>query len=234
MSFDFQHALFDFPHLVGAAAGAACAWLASRFCDALSGEIEEGVPLSLHVLSVYRSGGPADQASPWGSVAFFAAFGWASAWHDLSAPTVAALSGLAAAAAVIDLRLHVIPEELTWALLFSGLLLGSFAPHAAAGAAGAAAAAACVWLAMAVVGWARRVDTRAGADVAAAAAGGAWVGVSGVGIYLLVAAGVFLSTSILARMRGDAWSPMGPALVVAIPLAPAVAAWIGQGLPPSL
>jgi len=144
-----------------------------------------------------------------------------------AAPAVAGGLGLEAASLVlvgwtcllaswIDVREHVIPEELTWPLLFAGLLLSPFEPDAWTRAAGAAVCCGSMWLSLAAVGWARGLDTRAGGDVALAAAAGGWLGLDGAVPFLLGASLAFVLHALPARMRGVEWVPMGPALSISL------------------
>lgn len=112
----------------------------------------------------------------------------------------------------IDFVEHIIPEEITWPLLFLGLLVSPFEHDPWARAAGAAVCCGAMWASLAAVGWLRGIDTRAGGDVALAAAAGAWLGVEGTAAFLLLSSVVFVSYSIPSRLRGDIWVPMGPAL----------------------
>lgn len=155
-----------------------------------------------------------------------------------SAPAVAGGLGTEAACLIlvgwtcllaswIDVREHVIPEELTWTLLFAGLLVSPFEPDAWTRAAGAALCCGAMWLSLAAVGWARGIDTRAGGDVALAAAGGAWLGLSGAAPFLFAASVLFVIHAMPARLRGVEWVPMGPALSLAL----VVLAAFGRFLP---
>lgn len=124
----------------------------------------------------------------------------------------------------IDLKEHVIPEELTWLLLFSGLLISPFEADPWSRAAGAAVCCGAMWLSLAAAGWMRGLDTRAGGDVALAAAAGAWLGLGGAVSFLLLASFIFVLHALPARFRGVEWVPMGPSLAAAL-LASAALGW---------
>lgn len=117
---------------------------------------------------------------------------------------------------LIDLKEHVIPEELTWAVLFAGLLLSPFESDPWLRSAGAAACCGAMWLSLSLAGWLRGLDARAGGDVAMAAAAGAWTGLGGSPAFLLIASAAFILHAAPARLRGIEWVPMGPSLVVAL------------------
>lgn len=127
-------------------------------------------------------------------------------------------------AGVMDTRFHIIPEELTWGLLFSGALLSPWTNGSDDAILGALMASGAAWTAMMVVEYRTGQLTRSGGDIAVAAAGGAWVGMFSSGTYVFVACVVFAAYAAVARMRSDGqkWLPMGPALLVAIPIAPAL------------
>jgi len=136
-----------------------------------------------------------------------------------SGPVTVALIGLIWAGLLvswIDLREHIIPDEMTFVLLFAGLLLSPFEEDAYMRAAGAAACCGAMWISLALTGWLKGVDTRAGGDVAMAAAAGAWIGVGGVPAYLLFACAFFAAHCIPLRLKGTDWVPMGPSLCAAL------------------
>jgi prepilin signal peptidase PulO-like enzyme (type II secretory pathway) len=138
---------------------------------------------------------------------------------------------LAVPASIMDVRLMIIPEEFTWALLFSGALLSPWHFGAQDAIIGAAIACATTWAVMAGVELRTGLPLRSGADIAAAAAGGAWVGMVASGVFVLISCFVFIVYSLAAgALPGNRrFVPMGPALLVSIPLAPLATPWI-EGL----
>nr|WP_250807991.1 prepilin peptidase [Neorhizobium tomejilense] len=140
--------------------------------------------------------------------------------HPLS-PAVLVLMAVCLPACVMDLELMVIPEELTWTLLFAGALISPWHAGADDAVIGAALATGALWLSLAAVEYSTGRNMRAGGDIAAAAAGGAWVGMSLSGVYVLSACLVFSCYYLALRYRNDeGWVPLGPALLAAIPVAP--------------
>lgn len=125
----------------------------------------------------------------------------------------------------IDAKEHIIPEEITWTILFSGLLLSPFEPDMAFRVAGAATCCGAMWLSLAAAGWARGVDARAGGDVALAAAAGAWVGMGGAASLLLLSCLFFVAYAAPFRLRGEEWTPMGPALCLGLLSASLLSCW---------
>jgi prepilin signal peptidase PulO-like enzyme (type II secretory pathway) len=132
---------------------------------------------------------------------------------------LAIVIGMAVPAAVMDAKITIIPEEITWPLLFWGLMASPWTASMQDAAYGAAIGWVAMWMPMTLVGWTKGVDTRSGGDVAAAAAGGAIVGVSGLGVYLFLTAIIFMLHSAWSRSGQERWTPMGPALFASIPLA---------------
>lgn len=145
--------------------------------------------------------GAATAVTPW----LWGGFGPEAAW------TIFFLWA-AVLAAWIDAVEHVIPEEITWTLLFSGLLASPFGLDLLDRAGGAATCAAAMYAALAVTGWLKGLDTRAGGDVAMAAAAGAWVGLASAPAFLLASSLAYVAYAGPARMGGAVWVPMGPAL----------------------
>lgn len=138
-----------------------------------------------------------------------------------SAPflVLAAFIVLAVPASVMDIRLLVIPEEFTWPLLFLGVLLSPWNIGAEDAVLGAALASAVTWIAMTGMEYRTGLPMRSGGDIAAAAAGGAWVGFFPSGVFVFSACVVFMIYTVLSGSK-ERWVPMGPALLVAIPLTP--------------
>lgn len=136
---------------------------------------------------------------------------------------------MAMLAAAIDWENGLVPEEITWTLLFAGLLASPFEDDVWSRVAGAAMGAAMVWVSMSVVGWLKKVDTRAIGDVAMGAAGGAWLGLQPTPWWLFAAVVVHLCLSaVVAREENgnvDGWLPFGPGLMAALPAALAFSAW---------
>lgn len=151
----------------------------------------------------------------------------ALAWFGMS------WAGVAAAAlwltllflAWMDWNESWLPAVVTRPLFWSGLLMSPFAATADQRIQGAFGACLLMWLAMKLVGWARRADLVAGGDVALAAAAGAWLGRDGVPLFLLASALLFIAYAAPLRVRGRVLVPMGPALAagwwVALMLLPA-------------
>lgn len=114
----------------------------------------------------------------------------------------------------IDIELHIIPEEITWILLFCGLFVSPLGFDMTDRVAGAALSALTMWVSLTATGYLMKQNTQAGGDVALAAVAGAWIAVSAVPTFLLVSSITYVAYSVPARMRGHIWTPMGPALVV--------------------
>lgn len=140
----------------------------------------------------------------------------------LNAMSIAAIFVACAAflAAAIDWENSLVPEEVTWSLLFAGLLLSPFEGDIWSRVAGAGTGALLVWLSMALIGWWKRIDTRAIGDVAMGAAGGAWLGLMPVSWWLLAASAVHVLLCVKAAQKdedGLRWLPFGPAMMGALP-----------------
>ena len=116
----------------------------------------------------------------------------------------------------IDLEHHIIPEEATWLLLFSGLLISPASYDIFDKVVGAAVCTAAMWLSLTVVGMLKGEDTHAGGDVAMAAAAGAWVGIGMTPVFLFATSLVYTCHAGLERYHGRKWTPMGPALTVSL------------------
>ncbi len=123
-------------------------------------------------------------------------------------------------ACVFDLELNIIPEEMTWGLLFVGALASPWNMGTEDAVIAAAMATGAIWISMALIEYTTGKNTRSGGDIAAAAAGGAWVGVANSGVYLFTVCVVFVASVGILRHDEESWTPMGPALLAAIPLAP--------------
>lgn len=144
--------------------------------------------------------------------------------HCLAAVFVACAAFLAAA---IDWENGLVPEEVTWSLLFTGLLASPFEGDVWIRVAGSALGALMVWLSMSVIGWRKKIDTRAIGDVAMGAAGGAWLGLQPVPWWLFAACALHLVIYAVARRDedGDGWLPFGPGLMATLPIVLAFSAW---------
>jgi prepilin signal peptidase PulO-like enzyme (type II secretory pathway) len=142
-------------------------------------------------------------------------------------PALAVLIVLAVPGSVMDARLLIIPEEFTWALLFSGALLSPWHVGAEDAVIGAAIACGVTWITMTLMEYRTGLPMRSGGDIAAAAAGGAWVGMASSGVYLLSACVIFAACAALSGALSEKrFLPMGPALLAAIPVAPVLYGWI--------
>lgn len=201
--------------VVSFAVALAAAWV----CDALETDFREDSLLLPHVLSVLFGKG-VQKRHPGVWPALFLAV--AGAFCAIAAPgnTLATivLCSLAAAASVIDLRLNIIPEELTWGALFAGLFLSPWASDLNEAVAGAAIGCAAIWAALAFVGYVKKEDTRAGGDVASGAVAGAWVGMHEAGHLFMAMAVLYAAHSAIEAFKGKRWVPMGPSIFAAIPL----------------
>ena len=141
---------------------------------------------------------------------------------DAMLPALLALTAFLIAA--VDWECALVPEELTWMLLFGGLFASRFEGDTDLRIYGAALAAGLAWLMTTVPGWIKGADTRAWGDVAMAAGVGAWLGVYAVVPVMMAAAGLQLAVGVFAgaaldRLRPDGedgvWVPFGPALMAA-------------------
>jgi len=112
----------------------------------------------------------------------------------------------------MDWKESWLPAVVTHPLFWSGLLISPFAVDSDQRIQGAFGGALLMWLAMKIVGWARRADLVAGGDVALAAAAGAWLGRDGLPLFLLASAVLFIGYAAPLRARGRVLVPMGPAL----------------------
>lgn len=126
----------------------------------------------------------------------------------------------------IDWKEQIIPEELTWFLLFSGFLFSPFELDLYSKVIGAAMGCGAVWLTFLVVGLLKNVNTHAGGDVALAAAAGAWLGISGAPTFILLSSLVYIAYALPLRFRGIIWVPMGPALAFGLLFTFASPAWL--------
>jgi leader peptidase (prepilin peptidase)/N-methyltransferase len=139
----------------------------------------------------------------------------------VAAPLFVLLIGFLAA--IIDWENAMVPEELTWVILFAGLLASPVEPDLQYRVVGAAIGAVLGWLMTTVPGWIRGADTRAWGDVAMAAGVGAWMGCFGVAPACFAAAAIHIAISLANGDRnndsdGRAWTPFGPALMAAFAL----------------
>lgn len=151
-----------------------------------------------------------------GAIAAGVALSFAAGGDGHLFASLAFLLVIGVAVSWIDAVTHVIPGELTWALLFVGLLASPFDPDPLSRAAAAATCCAAMWAALAVTGWLKGLDTRAGGDVALAAGAGAWVGTGHAAAFLGLAAATYVAYAAPRRLKGVLWVPMGPALAAAL------------------
>jgi Type II secretory pathway, prepilin signal peptidase PulO and related peptidases len=142
------------------------------------------------------------------STPFFMTDFWAA-----FAATFVLLSGFMIA--VIDWENSMVPEELTWVLLFTGLIASPIEIDIQFRVIGAAIGAGLAWSMTTVPGWIRGIDTRAWGDVAMAAGVGAWLGCFLIAPVCVAAAVIqFAVCLFLGREEnGGTWSPFGPALM---------------------
>jgi len=133
-------------------------------------------------------------------------------------PAIPAILVIATAflVAIIDWENSIVPEELTWVLIFAGLLLSPVETELQYRVAGAALGALGGWFMTTVPGWIRGVDARAWGDVAMAASVGAWIGCFAIPAACLAAAVVHLAICLAngaGKADGRVWTPFGPALM---------------------
>ncbi len=153
-------------------------------------------------------------------------------WPDMM--TVALMLALfwsLLAISAIDWAIHVIPDEVTWPLLFAGLLFSPLEPDLWTRVAGAALGCGLMWASLVVTGLLRRQDTTAGGDVALAAVCGAWLGLYALPIQLFITCLCFAAIAVPRRIKGIEWTPMAPAFALAfvatVPLVPGIQAFYG-------
>lgn len=170
-------------------------WLACRGKCGCGAKVPARYPLTEALAGTATAAIPllADGAGPWTAAGIFLL------WAGLLVSWV-------------DVKEHIVPEELTWAMLFAGLLASPYEPDVFVRVAGAATCCAAMWLSLACVGWMKGIDARAGGDVALAAAAGAWIGMQGTVCFLLASSLSFVAYAGPLRLRGVEWVPMGPAL----------------------
>lgn len=117
---------------------------------------------------------------------------------------------------VIDVRLHIIPEELTYVLLFTGLIFSPLVVSIDQSVLGAAMGCFIMWFALYLVGALKGIDASAGGDVAFAAAAGAWVGIGLVPAYIMVSSLLFVVHCLMKHRSGEVWVPMAPSLSIGL------------------
>lgn len=120
--------------------------------------------------------------------------------------------------AVIDLALHIIPDELSWPLLFLGLLFSPFEPDIHLRVAGAAFGFSMIWGTMALTSYMMDFDNIAWGDITMGAVIGAWLGIFVAPICLFVFCIIFFVSSLPAMRRGDVGAPCAPAFAAALVL----------------
>lgn len=126
----------------------------------------------------------------------------------------------------IDWRECLLPERITVPLLVAGLLASPFEPDPLLRIQGMAAALACIWVAFLAVGFARGEDAMSGGDLALMAGAGAWVGLAAVPALLAASAALYALMALPRRLRGEVWTPMGPAICAAL----LACVWAGPAL----
>jgi leader peptidase (prepilin peptidase)/N-methyltransferase len=180
-------------------------WLACRGrCPSCGARIPARYPIMEFLL------GAACASSPFVLASFAAA----------AAATVVLVLGFLIA--VIDWENSMVPEELTWVLLFAGLLASPVEPELQYRVVGAAIGAVLGWAMTTVPGWWKGVDTRAWGDVAMAAGVGAWMGCFAVAPLCVAAAAVHLVVCLAYGGKGEeggTWTPFGPALMTSFAIA---------------
>lgn len=133
--------------------------------------------------------------------------------------------------AAIDWAVHIIPDEITWPLLFVGLLFSPIEPDLWSRVAGAALGCGLMWLSLVVTGLLKREDTTAGGDVALSTVCGAWLGLYSTPILLFITCFAFALIAWPRQRMGIHWTPMAPAFAIAslvtIPLVPSIPAFYG-------
>lgn len=207
--------------LTAAAVGAVAAYLTAFAADVAETLPEDGVLLPELARELIR-GDVHKGGRVWTVLAAAFLCGLIPLLTSVPFPVLAAFIVLAVPASVMDIRLLVIPEEFTWSLLFLGALLSPWNSGAEDAVLGAAMASAVTWIVMTGMEYRTGLPTRSGGDIAAAAAGGAWVGLFPSGVFVFSACLVFMLYTVLSNRSSDKerWVPMGPALLVAIPLTP--------------
>ena len=205
-------------------------YVTSWVCDAIEIFNDENTLVLPHIIRVFLKKEPFNRKPLFG-VLFFSIimsllfFLFA---ENSSIYVVILLTALCVPAAIMDFRFHIIPEEFTWALLFTGMLLSPWSLSLESSVIGAAVGCISIWVSMTLVGYLKGVDTRSGGDVAGASAAGAWVGIENLGGYLLAVSVVFIIACLIAHRKNVHWLPMGPALFISIPLAKFLSELINQ------
>jgi prepilin signal peptidase PulO-like enzyme (type II secretory pathway) len=209
--------------LAAAVLGAVAAYVTAFAADVAETLPEEGVLLPPMARAMMR-GRIHNQGRLWTVLICAFLCGILPLITPVSLTVLATFIVLAVPASVMDIRLLIIPEEFTWALLFSGALLSPWNVGAEDAIFGAMLAAGVTWIAMTGMEYRTGLPMRSGGDIAAAAAGGAWVGFFPSGVFVFSACIVFMLYTVLcAKLSGaDRWVPMGPALLAAIPLTPVI------------
>lgn len=69
-----------------------------------------------------------------------------------------------------------------------------------------------MYISMKLVSALRKEDVFAGGDIALATAAGAWLGIDKMPFFLILSSFIFILYSLPARLRGQVFVPMGPAL----------------------
>lgn len=139
--------------------------------------------------------------------------------------------------AMIDWENSIVPEELTWILVFTGLLMSPVEAELEYRVVGAAIGALGGWVMTTVPGWIRGIDTRAWGDVAMAAGVGAWLGCFAVPAAFIAAAalhGAICIANGAGRNEERVWTPFGPALMAVFAVMMSAHIWIMPLVRPDL
>ncbi|MGH0003724.1 prepilin peptidase [Pseudovibrio ascidiaceicola] len=124
---------------------------------------------------------------------------------------IAFATGVGLILANIDLHARVLPETLTWILLFSGLLWSPIALETTFAIWSALLSGLIVMTVMVLAGLIKRIDVWSGGDVAFVIAAGAWVGAQNLALFWVISTSTFVLHCLFDRSEGLE-KPMGPAL----------------------
>ncbi|EEW2719442.1 bundle-forming pilus pre-pilin peptidase BfpP [Escherichia coli] len=113
--------------------------------------------------------------------------------------------------ALIDLRENWLPACVTYPLFWAGMITPGFASSDDK-IFGAFAGFLIMYISMKLVSALRKEDVFAGGDIALATAAGAWLGIDKMPFFLILSSFIFILYSLPARLRGQVFVPMGPAL----------------------
>lgn len=130
--------------------------------------------------------------------------------------TILALLWALSIIAAIDFAIHIIPDELSWPLLFLGLLYSPFEPDIQIRVAGAAFGFGITWSMMALTGFIAGEDNVAWGDITLGAVTGAWLGIFVAPFSLLAFCVFFILISLPALKRGQKGEACAPAFGLAL------------------